>query len=197
MTYRPTFTLALCLAASLAICATPASAQEMDHAMHSANAEVIGLVDGAQEKVTALASAMSDEQWAYSPSDGVRSTSQVFMHIAGANYMIPSMLGVMPPSDFPVTMGPEGPVGVEAYEATSDRETVMAAMDASFAHVRAALAGVSEGSMDDEMNVFGQTMTKRGFCIFIATHIHEHLGQLIAYARANDVVPPWSAATGG
>ena len=24
------------------------------------------------------------------------------------------------------------------------------------------------------------------------THLHEHLGQLIAYARSNGVVPPWS-----
>lgn len=165
--------------------------------MHSANAEVIGLINGVEEKATALASAMSDEQWAYRPMEGVRSTNEVLMHIAFSNYLIPSMIGVPPPDGFPVTMGPEGPVGMEAYEATTGRETVMAAMDDSFDHVRAALAGVSEDSMDDEMNVFGQTMTKRGFCIFIATHLHEHLGQLIAYARANEVVPPWGVGTGG
>jgi len=185
----------LLLALLLAASSLPVAAQDYSNDAPSANAEVIGLIDGLEEKVTALAGAMDDYQWAYRPMEGVRSTSEVFMHMAGANYLIPSMLGVMPPEDFPVTLGPEGPVGLEAYEAMSDRETVMATMDASFNHVRAALAGVSEDSMDDEMNVFGQTMTKRGFCIFISTHLHEHLGQLIAYARANEVVPPWTAAS--
>ncbi len=197
MTLRNTILSALCLAVVLVGTTVPTAAQNMTDHGPSANAEVIALISGVEEKAAALAGAMSDEQWAYSPMEGVRSTSEVFMHLAGANYLIPTMLGVMPPEDFPVTMGPEGPVGMEAYEATSDRETVMAAMDASFDHVRAALAGVSADSMNDEMNVFGQTMTKRGFCIFIATHLHEHLGQLIAYARANEVVPPWSAGDGG
>jgi len=184
------FTTTLCLVLLLSASAIPVAAQ-------GANAEVIALIDGVEEKTTALAGAMSDEQWAYRPMEGVRSTSEVFMHLALANNFIPSMLGVMPPEGFPVTMGPEGPVGMDEYEATTGRETVMAAMGASFDHVREALAGVSADSMDDEMNVFGQEMTKRGFCIFIATHLHEHLGQLIAYARANEVVPPWTAAADG
>lgn len=197
MTHRNTFAAALCLAAVLALSAIPVAAQDMAHDMPSANAEVIGLIDDVEGKVTALAGAMTDDQWAYRPMEGVRSSSEVFMHIAAANYGLPSFLGVTPPSDFPITMGPEGPVGMDEYEATSDREEVLSAMDASFDHVRMALAGVSPDRMDDEMDVFGQTMTVRGFCIFIATHLHEHLGQLIAYARANDVVPPWSAAEGG
>lgn len=187
---RKTLLAGLGIALLMAALVPPVAAQ-------GTNAEVIGLIDGVEEKVTALAGAMNDDQWAYSPMEGVRSTSDVFMHIAFANYFIPSMLGVMPPEGFPVTMGPEGPVGMEEYESTSDRETVMEAMDGSFDHVREALAGVSADRMDDEMNVFGQTMTVRGFCTFIATHLHEHLGQLIAYARANEVVPPWSAADGG
>lgn len=187
---RTTILAGLGIALLIATITPPVSAQ-------GPNAEVIALIDGVEEKVTALAGAMDDDQWAYSPMEGVRSSNQVFMHIAFANYFIPSMLGVPPPDGFPVTMGPQGPVGMEEYEATSDRETVMAAMDASFDHVRTALSGVSADSMGDEMNVFGQSMTKRGFCIFIATHLHEHLGQLIAYARANDVTPPWSAGDGG
>lgn len=178
------------LAAMLAATwAAPAAAQ-------GPNAEVIGLIDGVESKAMALAETMSDDQWAYRPMEGVRSTSEVFMHIAFANYFIPSMLGTMPPEDFPVTMGPEGPVGMAEYEGQTDREDVMDAMEGSFDHLRAALEDVDADTMDDEMNVFGQTMTKRGFCIFIATHLHEHLGQLIAYARANEVVPPWTFPVG-
>ena len=193
MKYFNSFTSTLCLALLLALSAIPVAAQDYSNDAPSANAAVVGLIDGLEEKVTALAGAMSDEQWAYRPMEGVRSSSEVFMHIAFANYFIPSMLGVDPPEGFPVTMGADGPVGMEEYEGTSDRETVMAAMDGSFDHVRAALNGISKDRMDEEMEFFGQTMTVRGFCTFIATHLHEHLGQLIAYARTNDVVPPWTA----
>lgn len=170
--------------------ALPAQAQ-------SPNAEVIATINNVEGKISGLASEMDDEGWAYRPEEGVRSTSEVLMHVAGANYFIPMMLGVSPPDDFPVTMGPNGPEGFDEYEATSDRETVMAELTSSFEHVRSALEGVSEDQMNEEMNVFGQTMTVRRFCIFISTHLHEHLGQLIAYARVNGTVPPWSASEGG
>jgi uncharacterized damage-inducible protein DinB len=181
---------ALLLTLVLAGSALTASAQDE---MGSSNPEVIGLVNVAQGKVTALAGAMSDEQWAWRPAEGVRSTSEVFMHIAFANFFLPSMLGIAPPEDFPVSMGPEGPVGMAEYEGTSDRDEVMAQLEASFDHIKSALASVPADRMDEEMNVFGQTMNVRGFCIFLTTHLHEHLGQLVAYARTNDVVPPWSA----
>ena len=194
MKHSNSFTTTLCLALLLAVSIIPVTAQDMVSQAPSANAEVIGLIDSADEKVTALAGAMNDDQWAWRPTEGVRSTSEVFMHIALANYMMPSMMGAMPPEDFPVTMGPEGPVGMDAYEATTGRETVMAALDGSFDHVRAALSGISADRMDEEIDFFGNTMTVRGFCIMVATHMHEHLGQLIAYARMNEVLPPWTAA---
>ena len=196
MKHSNSFITTLCLALLLAVSAIPVAAQDTYGGAPAANAAVIGLVDDLDEKVTALAGAMDDDQWAWRPMEDVRSTSEVFMHIAASNYLIPSLLGVTPPEDFPVTMGPEGPVGMDAYEAISDREEVMTALDGSFDHVRAALAGVSEDRMDEEMTFFdGSTITVRRFCTFIATHLHEHLGQLIAYARTNEVVPPWTAAT--
>ncbi len=192
MTCRNLLTVAFGVAVVLAISPRPVAAQDTP----SVNAEVIGLINGLDEKVTALAGAMNEDQWAWRPMEGVRSTNEVVMHIAFANFFIPSMLGAQPPEDFPVTTGPDGLVGAEEYEATTNRADVLAALDASFDHVRAALAGVSPERMNDEMNFFGETMTVRGFCTFMATHLHEHLGQLIAYARTNGVVPPWTADSG-
>ena len=34
--------------------------------------------------------------------------------------------------------------------------------------------------------------TTRATWIATVTHLHEHLGQLIAGARSNNVTPPWS-----
>jgi hypothetical protein len=41
--------------------------------------------------------------------------------------------------------------------------------------------------------MFGNTTTERGVYVTMLNHLHEHLGQSIAYARINGVVPPWSA----
>jgi uncharacterized damage-inducible protein DinB len=38
-------------------------------------------------------------------------------------------------------------------------------------------------------------MTLRNFMISMLNHAHEHLGQFIAYARMNSVVPPWSKSS--
>ena len=55
---------------------------------------------------------------------------------------------------------------------------------------------VPDAQMDAAVTYFGQPNTKRGVLVSIATHAHEHLGQSIAYARMNGVVPPWSQAGG-
>ena len=54
------------------------------------------------------------------------------------------------------------------------------------------MAGVPDATLNEPIEVFGQKNTGRGMWIMAATHLHEHLGQLIAYARANNVTPPWS-----
>jgi uncharacterized damage-inducible protein DinB len=193
MKYIKALCRALAVLVVLVAFSKTAAAQDVADETASSNPEVIALIDVAQNKLSALAGAMNDEQWAWRPADGVRSTSEVLMHISFANFFLPSMLGVAPPEGFPVTMGPEGPVGMAEYEAISDRSEVMAQLEGSFEHIKSAFAGVRADRMDEDMTVFGQTMKVRGFCIFLTTHLHEHLGQLVAYARTNGVAPPWSA----
>jgi hypothetical protein len=54
------------------------------------------------------------------------------------------------------------------------------------------MSGVSEEKVGETIEAFGRKMTARSLWITTATHLHEHLGQLIAYARSNNVTPPWS-----
>jgi len=42
------------------------------------------------------------------------------------------------------------------------------------------------------VKLFGTDMTKQGALMHLLEDQHEHLGQSIAYARINGVVPPWS-----
>jgi uncharacterized damage-inducible protein DinB len=113
------------------------------------------------------------------------------MHIAADNYFLPTPVGVtappatgIKPNDYPI---------VQAYERRSATNTeALAAMRASYAHLRAAMEQADEASLKRELSVFGSSMTGLELWVLTTTHLHEHLGQLIAYARSNGVVPPWS-----
>ncbi|TMQ71389.1 MAG: DinB family protein [Candidatus Eisenbacteria bacterium] len=115
---------------------------------------------------------------------GVRSQGEVFLHVAGANYGIPAMMGVAPPQGFQL----------ETYEQSMTKKAdIQKALKDSFAHLETALANTSETDMDKEVTLFGQKMTKRHAYMLLLSHVHEHLGQSIAYARSNGIVPPWTA----
>jgi uncharacterized damage-inducible protein DinB len=55
---------------------------------------------------------------------------------------------------------------------------------------------VPAGQLDDAADLFGWQATKRAALTGMVAHMHEHLGQAIAYARMNGVMPPWSAGGG-
>ena len=106
------------------------------------------------------------------------------MHVTGANYYVPSFAGVKAPAD-----APQG-------ENVASRAEATAQMKRSFDHVRAAIRNLKDADLDKPATLFGQQTTYRGVFLLTVTHAHEHLGQLIAYARSNGVTPPWSMAGG-
>ena len=73
-----------------------------------------------------------------------------------------------------------------------DRAAVLAELTKSFEFLKSSLSSTTDAQLGAAMDVFGQKSTARGLWITTATHLHEHLGQLIAYARSNKVTPPWS-----
>jgi uncharacterized damage-inducible protein DinB len=144
-----------------------------------------------EEKVLGLADAMSEAQYAWRPGAGVRSVGEVLMHIAADNYLLPTGLGIAAPpatkitaTDFPA---------LQAFEKQKlSRTATIAEVRASFAHLKRALAQIPESRMNETVKFFGQDFTVRALLVLTVTHLHEHLGQMIAYARSNGVVPPWS-----
>lgn len=150
-------------------------------------AEFLGVYSGDEAKYLQLAEATPWEKYSYRPAAGVRSTCEVFLHIAGANYSFTSQIGTKAPAD----------VDVKNIEKCPDSKArVVATLKASFAHFKAAVVAMPDNAGDDKFKLFGSDFTKRGFLTFIAEHTGEHLGQSIAYARANGIVPPWSAKPG-
>ena len=137
-------------------------------------------------KMVGLAEAIPADKYGWRPSEGVRSVSEALMHAAAANFYFPTMLGTKPP---------EG-VDLPNLEKITDSEQVVSTLKQSYAHLRAAIEAVSDEQLGDTMKAFGTEMTVAGFLHSAVSHSHEHLGQLIAYARSNNVVPPWSAGGG-
>ncbi len=148
-------------------------------------------IDGVNQKLIALAKAMPADKYSWSPGAGVRSVGEVFRHVASDNYLLPAMVGAAPPSATGIVAAEYKTV--VAYEKrTATREQTVADLEASIAFMTSEMAKTTSANLGAEVNMFGQKATRQALWILTATHLHEHLGQAIAYARMNGVVPPWS-----
>ena len=145
---------------------------------------VLNHYNDARKKVLDLAGAMPEEKYSWRPMEGVRSVSEVYMHIAGANYLLPSLIGFK---------APEG-IGRDDETKITEKAKVAEYLKKSFDYLKDAVLKVSEDDLDKPANFFGEKTTYRGILIDVTAHWHEHLGQSIAYARMNKIVPPWTAA---
>jgi uncharacterized damage-inducible protein DinB len=171
------------VAAALAGAASIASAQAAAAPTSGYRAEFLKEMQYFEGRFTQLAEAIPADKYAWRPAAGVRSVAEVLLHVAGANQGLPGMAGIKAPAGF----------SMQGYEAsTTDKAKVIAELKKSFDHIRAAASQMKDADADKAMKVFGMDMTGRSFSFFMARHLGEHLGQLIAYARANRVVPPWS-----
>ncbi len=140
-----------------------------------------------EQKYGQLAEAVPAEDYGWSPMEGVRSAGQVYAHVANANYLFSGMLGHERPEDIGVENAPRN------LEEMTDKASIVTVLKNSFPHVRELIAGMSDDELDKEMTLFGQETTVRSTLLLVMTHMHEHLGQSIAYARSVGVVPPWSS----
>ena len=137
-----------------------------------------------QEKMVGLAEATPQEKYTWRPGEGVRSVSEVFLHLARGYFGFPKFWGVQPPADIALnTLG----------KSTTDKAKVTEILKRSFEHMRQAVQKISDADLGKPVDFFGEKTTVNGLLFIIGTHLHEHLGQAIAYARMNNVVPPWTA----
>lgn len=144
-----------------------------------------------RDKLVALAKAIPQDKYDWRPAPGVRSVGEVFLHLASDNYLLPSVFGVAP--DPATGIKADDFKTLTAYEQRKlNREEIVAEVQKSFAHLEKSMQGMPAAKLGDSYKIFGQTMSGQRVWILTVTHLHEHLGQQIAYARSNNVVPPWS-----
>ena len=143
------------------------------------------------KKMVDLAKAMPEGTLTWRPTAGVRSVREVLLHIAGENYLIPSFMGTPIPPEI-------GIVGtdlktVDAYEKrVVTKDQAVSDLEASFTQLQKAMSVDSNATLGTEVDFFGTKMSRQAAWIGTVTHLHEHLGQAMAYARSNKVAPPWS-----
>jgi uncharacterized damage-inducible protein DinB len=154
-------------------------------------ADVIGQVEYVQKQILDLENAIPDGKMTWRPNKEVRSISEVYSHIAFTNYMLIKFAGVTVPEGLNIA-SPEDATKWE--KASTDKKVIREQLMKSFDFVKSSIGNMSDASMENMVEFFGQKMTVRSLLLVLLSHMHEHLGQSIAYARMEGVVPPWTAA---
>jgi uncharacterized damage-inducible protein DinB len=144
-------------------------------------AELLRELDAIEKKTMQLAMAMPASKYSWRPARGVRSVSEVFMHVAGGNYFTAAAT-----SGKPVASEAEG------LEQIVEKERVLQVLRESFELLRNAMLSTPDTELDRTVRMFGSDMSERAAFMTAINHMHEHLGQQIAYARMNGIAPPWS-----
>ena len=144
-----------------------------------------------ETKMLSLARAIPAERYDWRPGPGARSVSEVVRHVVADNYLLPAVLGHA--ADASTGIRGDDYKTAQAYEQRPmSRDDAISQMERSFAHLKRALAGTTPSQMADKVSLFGHPSTVQSTWILTTTHLHEHLGQLIAYGRSNGITPPWS-----
>ena len=134
------------------------------------------------QQLVALAEATPAEKFAWRPAAGVRSTSEVYMHIATANFYLLSLTGQKMPAD----------LNERSEKTVTAKADVISWLKRSLEAVKTAHAAATPQDRERKVRFFGRDVAVDGVYLRIIVHANEHMGQLVAYARMTGVVPPWS-----
>ncbi len=135
------------------------------------------------QQLIALANAIPAAKFGWRPAPGVRSVSEVYMHIALTNFYLLSITGPKMPADI------KSP---DMEKTVTKKPEVIAWLKRSLEAVKNARAQLKPGDLNRKVTIEGRAATVDGMYLRIIIHDNEHMGQLVAYARMNGIVPPWS-----
>ena len=145
-------------------------------------------LDALRGRFLALAEAFPAEKYAWRPGPGVRSVGEVFMHVADELY-------TWAPASYGGAQSPavgSGPDADKKFEAKSTKPEVLKHLKEGADYVARTVGGLAPAAITGTKKIFGRDRTIIQTSFGVLDDLHEHLGQLIAYARMNGVTPPWS-----
>ncbi|HKD38676.1 MAG TPA: DinB family protein [Myxococcaceae bacterium] len=148
----------------------------------------VGFLEG---QIVSLEQAMPQAKFTWRPGKGVRSVSELYLHIAGSIYFLTSKVGRPIPADVQAVMQ------AKKWESqTTKKDEIKTILTTAFAHLRNTIRELPDADLDKQVEFMGRDMSQRLVLMAPEFHSAEHLGQAIAYARINGVVPPWSKGKG-
>lgn len=171
-----------------ALVAAPAAAQYLGGGTKTAEEAQVADLENLRDKFVSLAEAFPEETWEWRPMEGVRSVHDVMSLIAAEGTLFPTMWGFDR-----AAWTAEGGFGPELARLSGlSKDEMIAEIQRSFEHLIGLVQGLSADDRAREVSFFGLTIPLGAAITQMANDMHEHLGQSIAYARTNRIVPPWS-----
>src|SRR5260370_24767061 len=167
---------------------SPAGAQDVmsKDAAAAVKTSFIADLETLRGKFVGLAEAFPQDKYTWRPMEGVRSVSEVLMLAAFEGYaFIPTSFGAKP-----ADLGSREEAA--KLRTLTDKAQVIEHLNKGFAHAKKELEALDASALTGKRKVMGRDLGVADIALGIGGDLHEHLGQMIAYARTNHIVPPWS-----
>jgi uncharacterized damage-inducible protein DinB len=136
-----------------------------------------------QKKFVDLANALPANKFNWRPSADSRSFAEVFLHVAGERYQILALMGTEPPAGFD---------GKTYEKSTTDKARIVEELNKSWEFTQKAINGMANADFARAIPKLGPQANAGDVIYILVADAHEHLGQVVAYARVNGIVPPWT-----
>lgn len=134
-------------------------------------------------RVLALAREMPADIYSWRPMEGTSSVEEQFTHIARYNFYYPqNSLGISAPDN----------IEVDKIESITGKNEVIEVLERSIEHVKEVVDAMPDSKLNEQVELYGRTVNGQAVLLQLITHMSEHVGQSIAYARMNNIVPPWN-----
>ncbi len=143
----------------------------------------LGQFEYATSRLISLAEVMPEDAYSWSPDGEAMPVAQVYMHIARYNFLYPqTALGIESPAD----------INLDTMEDIRDKSKVLELLQLSVDHIKQNVGALTESDLEASTKLYGRSVKGWTVLFQLQTHMSEHVGQSIAYARMNEVTPPWS-----
>jgi len=162
---------------------TPAVSDDHTAPSYDMKAQALQDLGGVQKKFVDLANALPADKFAWRPSADSRSFAEVFLHVAGERYQILALGGAVPPAGFD---------GKTFEKSITDKAGIVAELNKSWEFAQKTINGMSNADFAKLLPKLGPQANAGDVVYILVADAHEHLGQVVAYARVNGIVPPWT-----
>ena len=162
---------------------TPGKSTDSTPPSYDMKAQALLDLQGVNKKCVDLAQALPGDKFTWRPSPDTRSFAEVFLHVAGERYAILSLMGANPPAGFKAR---------EFEKSTTDKDRIVEDLNQSWDFANKTISSMSNADFAKPLPKLGPQANDGDVVYILVADAHEHLGQLIAYARQNGVVPPWT-----